>query len=61
LLETGFRDYSYQIGHAASPSVKARRWTLAFLLALEISNDQAAPRFEHSGDFSQSLTFKASR
>ncbi len=47
--------------HAASPGVKSHGLALAFLLALEIGNDQAPPWFEHPGDFSESPTFEASR
>src|SRR5712692_5029076 len=60
-LETGVRDQGDQILDAAPPGVKARRSTLAVLLAREIGNDQASPWFEHPGDFSESLTFEALR
>src|SRR5712692_7690611 len=61
LRETGVRDEGCQILHAAPPGVKSRSLTLAFLLVLEIGNDQASPWFEHTGDFSESLTLEASR
>src|SRR3989440_4052373 len=41
--------------------MKSRSLALAFLLALEIGNDQAPPWFEHTSDFSESLTFEATR
>jgi len=61
LLETSVRDDGSQIWYAAPSSMKARSLTRSFLLVLEISNDQSPPRFEHTGDFSQSLTFEGSR
>src|SRR5260370_20695350 len=61
LRETVVRDAGCQILHSAPPGVKSRSLTLAFLLVLEIGNDQASPCFEHTGDFSESLTLEASR
>ena len=61
LFETGVLGEGSQILHAAPPGVKARSPALAFLLALEIGNDQAPPWFEHTGDFRESLTFEALR
>ncbi len=61
MFETGVRDQGSQILHTAPPGVKSRSLALAFLLALEIGNDQAPPWFEHTGDFSESLTFEAIR
>src|SRR5258708_36424079 len=61
LCETGARDHGGQLLHAAPPGVKARSPALAFLLALEIGNNQSPPWLEHPGDFSESLTFEGSR
>src|SRR5260370_4132843 len=61
MFETSLRDYGRQILHAASPGVKARSLACSFLLALESGNDQASPWFEHTSDFSESLTFEATR
>src|SRR5215469_987545 len=40
--------------------MKARSPARSFLLVLEISDDQSPPGFEHTGDFSESLTFEGS-
>src|SRR6266700_828353 len=61
LLETSVRDDGSQILYAAPSGMKARSLTRSFLLVLEISVDQSPPRFEHTGDFSESLTFEGSR
>ena len=46
---------------AAPPGVKVRRSARSVLLAREIADDQAPSWFEHTGDFSESLLFEASR
>src|SRR5206468_6711439 len=43
------------------PGVKSRSLALAFLLVLEIGDDQAPPWFEYTSDFSESLTFEGIR
>jgi hypothetical protein len=61
MFETCVRDQGSQILHAAPPGVKARSPALAFLLALEIGNNQSPPWLKHPGDFSKPLTFEGSR
>src|SRR5215208_308590 len=61
LWETGVLYEGCQILNATSPSVKSRSLALAFLLTLEIGNDQAPPWFEHAGDFQESLTLEVIR
>src|SRR5947209_1441237 len=61
MVETGVRDHASQVLHAAPPGVKACGPALAFLLALEIRNNQSPPWLEHPGDFSESLTLEGSR
>src|SRR5260370_33652034 len=61
MVESCVRDHSSQFLHAAPPGVKSRSLARSVLLALEIGNDQAPPWFEHTSDFSESLTFEARR
>src|SRR5260370_2672961 len=61
MVESGVRNHSRQFLHAAPPGVKSRSLARSVLLALEIGNNQAPPWFEHTGDFSESLTFEAIR
>src|SRR6266571_8692379 len=61
MFETGLLDEGSQILKAAPPGVKSRSLARSFLLALEIGNDQTPPWFEHTSDFSESLTLEASR
>src|SRR6266581_4007154 len=61
IFETGVRDHGSQILYAAPPGVKARSPALAFLLALEIGDNQSPLWLEHPGDFSESLAFEARR
>src|SRR6266568_347958 len=61
IFETGVRDHGSQILYAAPSGVKSRSPALAFLLALEIGNNQSPPWLEHPGDFRESLTFEARR
>src|SRR5262249_39834700 len=58
MFETSVREHDSQIANATPPCMKARSLALAFLLGLEIGNDQVSPWFEHTSDFSESLTLE---
>src|SRR5262249_30888813 len=47
--------------NAAPAGVKSRSQARSFLLALEIGNDEAPASFEHTGDFSETLTLEVTR
>src|SRR5262249_10852048 len=57
--ETSVRDQGNQFVQAAASGVKARSLAHSFLLALEIGNHQPPASFEHTSDFSETLTLEA--
>src|SRR5690242_2084437 len=61
VAETGLLKERLQIVQAAPASRKTRCPACALLPMREVGNDQPPPRFEHAGDFGESLAFEGSR